>query len=110
MIKEKLPIGIQSFTKIRTEGFAYVDKTHYISSLTNQGSYFFLSRPRRFGKSLFVDTLDCAFRGKKSYSEIFISDQVNQDGILTGYPQFSGSTGRFLLPDHRKISRFELRR
>ncbi|MFH0968455.1 MAG: ATP-binding protein [Methanobacteriota archaeon] len=65
MTPEKLPIGIQSFEKIRTGRYAYVDKTQFISALVRDGSYYFLSRPRRFGKSLFVDTLDCAFSGRK---------------------------------------------
>ncbi|MCA1916262.1 ATP-binding protein [Methanospirillum hungatei] len=60
-----LPIGIQSFEKIRSEGYYYVDKTPYIAELAQKGSYYFLSRPRRFGKSLFIDTLSCAFKGKK---------------------------------------------
>lgn len=59
---QKLPIGIQSFEKMRTEGFAYVDKTPFIASLVENGSYYFLSRPRRFGKSLFLDTLDYVIR------------------------------------------------
>ena len=61
----QLPIGIQSFEKIRNEGYYYVDKTPYIAELAQKGSYYFLSRPRRFGKSLFIDTLSCAFTGKK---------------------------------------------
>jgi len=60
----KLPIGIQSFKEIRTKGYLYVDKTPFVSQLTSSGKYYFLSRPRRFGKSLFIDTLDCAFSGK----------------------------------------------
>ena len=63
----KLPIGIQSFNKIRTGGYAYVDKTRFIQSLVDNGSYYFLSRPRRFGKSLLLDTIDYAFSGKKEY-------------------------------------------
>jgi hypothetical protein len=46
----KYPVGIQSFEKIRKEGFAYVDKTALIYKLADEGSYYFLSRPRRFGK------------------------------------------------------------
>ena len=61
----KLPIGIQSFSTIITDGYAYVDKTKYISKLALQGKYYFLSRPRRFGKSLLIDTIDCAFSGKR---------------------------------------------
>lgn len=64
MARTLLPIGIQSFEKIRREGYVYVDKTPFILDLVQRGSYYFLSRPRRFGKSLFVDTLDCAFSGK----------------------------------------------
>ena len=49
---KKLPIGIQSFDKIRSADFYYVDKTRYVHELTQKGQYYFLSRPRRFGKSL----------------------------------------------------------
>ncbi|HOL40896.1 MAG TPA: AAA family ATPase, partial [Methanospirillum sp.] len=56
----KLPIGIQSFVEIRTGGYVYVDKTPFLHSLVRSGKYFFLSRPRRFGKSLLIDTLHCA--------------------------------------------------
>ena len=65
MRKLKLPIGIQTFEKMRNDGYAYVDKTDFVASLARDGTYFFLSRPRRFGKSLFVDTLDCAFSGRR---------------------------------------------
>lgn len=57
----KLPIGIQSFEKLRTDGYIYIDKTPFIAKLADQGGAAFLSRPRRFGKSLLVDTMDCAF-------------------------------------------------
>ncbi len=56
----RLPIGIQSFEKIR-KGYVYIDKTKIINDLVNSGEYLFLSRPRRFGKSLLVDTLRCLF-------------------------------------------------
>jgi len=62
---KKLPIGIQSFEKIRTENYYYVDKTFFVKKLVDEGSYYFLSRPRRFGKSLFLDTLKQAFLGRK---------------------------------------------
>lgn len=61
----KLPIGIQSFKKIREDGYVYVDKTQYIQNLLASGSVYFLSRPRRFGKSLFLSTLEAYFRGQK---------------------------------------------
>lgn len=63
------PIGIQDFEKLRTEGFLYIDKTELIYKLVTTGSYYFLSRPRRFGKSLLVSTLDAYFKGKKELFE-----------------------------------------
>ena len=59
------PIGIQNFEKIRTEGFLYVDKTAEIYKLAKEGRYYFLSRPRRFGKSLLVSTMEAYFSGRK---------------------------------------------
>ena len=55
------PIGIQNFEKIRKEGYAYVDKTALIHRLATTGTYYFLSRPRRFGKSLLVSTMEAYF-------------------------------------------------
>ena len=67
---KKLPIGIQSFEKMRTHDFYYVDKTPFVAKLVEEGSgWYFLSRPRRFGKSLFLDTLRQAFLGKKELFE-----------------------------------------
>jgi len=65
----KLPIGIQDFENIRNEGYVYVDKTAYIYRLVSEGKPFFLSRPRRFGKSLLVSTLRAYFEGKKDLFE-----------------------------------------
>jgi hypothetical protein len=61
----KMPIGIQDFETIRTENYVYVDKTAYIYKLANEGKPYFLGRPRRFGKSLFVSTLKYYFLGRK---------------------------------------------
>ena len=61
----KYPIGIQNFEKIRTDGFLYVDKTSLMYRLVQEGNYYFLSRPRRFGKSLLLSTLHAYFDGKK---------------------------------------------
>ena len=60
----KYPIGIQSFESLRSNGYVYVDKTALIYKLTNEGHYYFLSRPRRFGKSLLVSTMAAYFSGK----------------------------------------------
>ncbi|MEW6527750.1 MAG: AAA family ATPase [Spirochaetota bacterium] len=62
---KKLPIGIQSFEEIRNDEYYYVDKTPFVAKLVGEGKYYFLSRPRRFGKSLFLDTLRQAFLGKR---------------------------------------------
>ncbi|MDR0640109.1 MAG: AAA family ATPase, partial [Spirochaetaceae bacterium] len=61
----KLPIGIQDFEDLRRKGFLYVDKTEYVWRLVTEGKPYFLSRPRRFGKSLFLTTLKAYFQGKK---------------------------------------------
>lgn len=66
---QKLPIGIQHFEKIRKEGYLYVDKTKWIHRLITQGGYYFLARPRRFGKSLLLSTLSAYFEGKKDLFE-----------------------------------------
>ena len=66
MVQErKLPIGIQDFESIRKDGYLYVDKTEYIYKLVHSGKPYSISRPRRFGKSLFLSTLRAYFEGKK---------------------------------------------
>ncbi len=66
MARKRYPIGIQTFERIRKEDWFYVDKTEYIYRMTHtDGTYFFLSRPRRFGKSLLVSTFESYFEGKK---------------------------------------------
>ena len=61
----KYPIGIQDFEDLRRNGYKYVDKTNFVYKLTDEGKYYFLSRPRQFGKSLFLSTLEAYFQGKK---------------------------------------------
>ena len=63
---KKLPIGIQTFSEIIGSNYYYVDKTAVLEKLSKAGKYYFLSRPRRFGKSLFLDTLKDAFSGKEA--------------------------------------------
>ena len=74
----KLPIGIQTFERLRTEGYVYVDKTHYLVNLIDSGAIYFLARPRRFGKSLTTSTFEALFTGKKElfkglYAEEFLN-------------------------------------
>ena len=80
MTFQKYPVGHQDFEKIISEGFVYVDKTHFIQRLAEQGGYYFLSRPRRFGKSLFLSTLNYLFKGKKElFKGLFIENQWEFD-------------------------------
>ncbi len=64
---KKLPIGIQTFSEIREEPYVYVDKTGFAVDLVESGKYYFLSRPRRFGKSLFISTLQALFEGRREF-------------------------------------------
>ncbi|MFP4049457.1 MAG: AAA family ATPase [Desulfovermiculus sp.] len=79
---KKLPIGIQTFENLIREGYAYVDKTHFVHELTSQGKYYFLSRPRRFGKSLLLSTIKAAYQGKKElFSGLYLYTNWNWDLI-----------------------------
>ena len=73
------PIGIQNFEKIRKEGYTYVDKTALIHRLVTTGTYYFLSRPRRFGKSLLISTMEAYFKGKKELFEGLAMEQLEKD-------------------------------
>ncbi|MDE2736271.1 MAG: ATP-binding protein [Gemmatimonadota bacterium] len=76
MSKRRLPIGIQTFREIREEDCYYVDKTAYIRRLLDEGKHYFLSRPRRFGKSLFLDTCKELFEGNEPlFAGLYIHDQ-----------------------------------
>ena len=80
----KYPIGIQNFGEIRRGGYAYVDKTALMWKMVSEGKYYFLSRPRRFGKSLLLSTLETYFEGEK---ELFKGLTVEQfENEWTKYP------------------------
>ena len=71
----RMPLGIQTFRKIVEGDYVYVDKTQYVYDLMNHASYYFLSRPRRFGKSLLLDTIGEAFSGDKElFKGLFLYD------------------------------------
>ena len=82
----KYPIGIQSFDQIRNEGYVYVDKTALIYQLVTTGKIYFLSRPRRFGKSLLVSTLEHYFLGHKELFKGLAMEQLEKDWFE--YPVF----------------------
>ena len=75
------PIGIQNFEKIRNDGYFYIDKTALMYQMVKTGSYYFLSRPRRFGKSLLVSTLEAYFQGKKELFEGLAVEKLEKDWI-----------------------------
>ncbi|MDE6237445.1 MAG: ATP-binding protein [Muribaculaceae bacterium] len=75
----KYPIGEQSFENLRKEGFLYVDKTEYIEKIVQGSKYYFLGRPRRFGKSLFLSTLKCFFEGKRELFKGLYADSMEWD-------------------------------
>ena len=86
MARKLYPIGIQTFERIRKEDKFYVDKTEYIYRMTHtDGTYFFLSRPRRFGKSLLVSTFQSYFEGKKEQildeTNFYLAQSVDDDGF-----------------------------
>ena len=75
------PIGIQNFEKLRNEGCVYVDKTARMYKMVKEGNYYFLSRPRRFGKSLLISTLEAYFLGKKELFEGLAIDSLEKDWL-----------------------------
>ena len=97
--QSKLPIGIQSFEKLRTEDFLYVDKTKFVYELAKKGLPYFLSRPRRFGKSLLVSTLEAYFLGKKElFKGLYIYDEEEKsENPWQMYPvlKFALASGEF---------------
>ena len=77
----KYPIGIQNFGEVRRGGYAYVDKTALMYKLVSEGKYYFLSRPRRFGKSLFLSTLVAYFEGQKELFEGLAVSELEKEWV-----------------------------
>lgn len=75
----RFPIGIQSFEKLIKAGYLYVDKTELIYKMVDTGNYYFLSRPRRFGKSLLVSTIEAYFKGKKELFKGLAMERLETD-------------------------------
>lgn len=75
----KYPLGIQNFEKIRNDGYLYLDKTAMIYNIVKDGSYYFLSRPRRFGKSLLISTLEAYFKGRKELFKGLAIEKLEQE-------------------------------
>ena len=83
-MKRNYPVGIQSFEKIRSGNYCYIDKTELIYRLVKSGQYYFVSRPRRFGKSLLISTLEAYFQGKKELFEGLAIETLEKE--WTEYP------------------------
>ena len=90
MTRYKLPIGIQSFESIMNGGYIYIDKTHYIHKLAHEGKPYFLSRPRRFGKSLLLSALKAYWEGKKELFSGLRVEELEKDNpeAWKAYPVF----------------------
>ena len=100
IMKQRIyPIGIQSFEKLRRDGYIYVDKTALIYKLVTTGSYYFLSRPRRFGKSLLLSTLEAYFRGKRELFEGLAIEQLEQNWTVRPFLHLDLNIGKYDAPD-----------
>jgi len=103
----RYPIGIQNFEQLRTRNCVYVDKTELVYKLVNTDQIYFFSRPRRFGKSLLVSTLEAYFQGKKELFEGLAMERLEQewevcpvlhvDFSLTKYTELRDLTGQLNL-------------
>ena len=91
----KYPIGIQDFDKIINEGYTYVDKTELIYKLVHEGSYYFLSRPRRFGKSLLMSTLEAYFSGKRELFHGLAIDKLKKEWTVYPVLHLDLNTGKY---------------
>ncbi|MGM9804309.1 MAG: AAA family ATPase, partial [Muribaculaceae bacterium] len=90
-----LPVGIQTYSEVINRGCLYVDKTEYICKMLEFSKYIFLSRPRRFGKSLLVSTLQAYFEGKKELFEGTYIDTVEKDWAEYPVLRFDMSTAKY---------------
>ena len=95
----KYPIGIQHFEKLRTDGFVYVDKTALVHKMVQEGNYYFLSRPRRFGKSLLISTLKAYFEGKRELFQGLAMEQLEQEWRVHPVLRLDLNTEKYDSPD-----------
>ena len=95
----KYPIGIQNFQKLRESGFLYVDKTPWVHQLVSTEGYYFLSRPRRFGKSLLLSTLEAYFQGKKELFKGLALEQFEKDWTVHPVLHLDLNVGKYDTPE-----------
>ena len=104
MATKLYPIGMQTFSEIREEDFLYVDKTEYIYSMTHtSGKYFFLARPRRFGKSLLVSTMQSYFEGKKELFKGLAVEKLEKEWTEYSVLHFDMSGGKHMEPEQLEL-------
>ena len=97
MARKLYPLGIQTFSRIRMEDNLYVDKTEYVYRMTHtSGKYFFLSRPRRFGKSLLTSTFQSYFEGKKDLFKGLAIEKLEQEWTEYHVLHFDMSGGKHM--------------
>ena len=107
MARKLYPIGIQTFERIREEDMFYVDKTEYVYRMTHtDGKYFFLSRPRRFGKSLLVSTFQSYFEGRKSLFEGLALGKLEKEWVEYPVLHFDMSLGKHM--EKKQLERYLL--
>ncbi len=100
---KKLPIGISNLREIIEKGYAYVDKSRFVHALTESGKYYFLSRPRRFGKSLFIDTLKEAFEGNRElFRGLWLHDRWDWE---VSFPVIHISLGAGVIQSREELDR-----
>ncbi len=107
MAQQKYPVGIQTFSEIREDGYLYIDKTDLVFKLVDGGKYYFLSRPRRFGKSLLLSTIEAYFLGQRNLFKGLAIDTLTDDWNLHPVFHIDLSGKSYLekdsLPQHLKM-------
>lgn len=99
MAHQNYPIGIQTFSEVIGKDYTYIDKTAYVPSLLKHGKYIFLSRPRRFGKSLLVSTLEAYFEGRRDLFKGLALDSMDVDWTPSPVLHFDFNAGLYKSPD-----------
>ena len=92
--RRNLPIGIQSFERLRRDGYLYVDKTAFVYELASTGNPYFLSRPRRFGKSLLTSTLHSYFSGREELFRGLAMEKLEKEWMEYPVLHFDMSTAK----------------
>ena len=95
----KYPIGIQSFKKLREDGYLYVDKTAWVHRLISNGGYYFLSRPRRFGKSLLISTLESYYLGRKELFKGLAMEKLETEWKVYPVLHLDLNIGKYDMPE-----------